>query len=751
MYVSTYLELAARQRSFESLALYSGGGILRTDARGVQADASVEGATPGYHAMLGIHPLLGRLISSADAPDQSDSAPVVVLGYRFWRRQFGGDPRVLSETVRIEGIPLTVIGILPPEFHGLYVDQDADVTVPLAALRQIAGDPKRPIRALSVIGRLAPGVTLSQARAELAMLWPLLRTSTTPVGLTAAEDRDMRASQIGVQSVANGFSSLRTRYADPILVVVGLTTLLLMIGSINVSGLLLARAIARGPELAMRVMLGASRARLIQQLVVESLILAVAGTVVSLPMASWGSHLLSAMLWSGQAVPLALSVAPDARVWMLAAASSVAGGVVIGVLPAWRATGRHGSLLLQTTRNASGSSGVWRKALVVAQVSLSLVLLVGAGLLARSVANLRANDAAFSKRSIIWARLWLNPGVRQISNGATYYSELTRQISQLGGVESVGLSYLFPTYFGATPAPQVIGEADVSDASGDVPGIMEVVSPGFFKTIGIGLADGRDFSWRDDEHGAAVAIVNGALARRLFPKGDALRRRIKVGNDRSRQHLEIVGIVQDAPMGNIRRPDMPVAFRPLAQESQYARVPVLNVRVDRDLKSINGITDGLRRIIAPFNRHFIRDARTLDEAVNQSLLQERLVAAFANWFAGLAVLVSCIGLYGSLAYTVTRRTREIGVRMALGATRASVLRMIAREGTRLALLGVAIGIPCALAAGRLIRFLLYGLPPSDPTTLIAASSVFVMIAITAGLLPAYRASTIDPITALRQD
>jgi predicted permease len=748
IYGSTFAEFRARQQTFETVSMYSGGGILRAEARGESVEGGVESATPEFYDMLGVRPFLGRFITTADAPEVGESASVVVLGYRFWQRHFGGDPNVLGEIIKVDGVPLEIVGVMRPEFRGLQVDGGADFLLPLAALRRMAGDPSRPIRSLNVIGRLRPGVTLEQARVEVAALWPAVQASTMPAALTPVERDDLRSARTKVDSLATGFSNLRRRYADPLVVLVGLTAVLLVIGCVNLSGLLLVRAVARGQQLQVRVALGASRARLAQQLLLESLLLSVSGTVLALPLAWWVSRVLGATLWGNRLVPLAMSTTPDGRVLSVAAVIAVITGALVGALPAWLAT-RHRGIAVQPVRSVvtTGPSG---KALLVAQVALSLVLMIGAGLFARSLANLRANDSTFPTRRLLFTRLWMNPDDHRPSNDAAYYPELARQLAQIPGVESVGLSMYFPAYFNVRLSPDVIARADVPDRSTDVAAMTEAASPRFFETVGIVRVQGRDFSWDDSARGTPVAIVNTTLARKLFPTGDAIGQRIRIGKDPARQSIEIVGVVSDAPVGNIREPHVPAAFRPLLQEPQRARVPIVNLRASGDPK---GLGDALSRIVASLGRHYVRArlVSTLEEQVNQSLRQERLVAGLSSFFAALAVLLASVGVYGLLAYAVARRTREIGVRMALGATRRSVLQMIVREALVLASIGIGLGVACALMAGRFIESLLYGLAPNDPTTLVGAASLFIVVAAVSGLIPAYRASTIDPMSALRQD
>jgi len=746
IYQTTFDAFRRSQQAFDALTLYSGGGVLRAEARGVTVDGGVASVMPEYFEMLGVRPLLGRLLSSADAEVGDDGAQLTVIGHRFWQRVFGGDPRAIGEVLRVEGRPLTIVGVTPPGFYGLEADAGTDFFMPMATLRLIAGDPKRPVRGRNAIGRLRPGVSLERARAEVAAAWPAIQIATIPAGFTNADQADMRTQRVAVDSMATGFSTLRNRYANPLVVLVGLTALLVTIACANLSGLLLARAITRQEQLAIRRALGASRGRLVQQQLVESLLLSICGSILAVPLAWWVCRIISGNMWAGGLTPLVMSMTPDVRVLGAAALVAVGTGLLVGIVPAWITTGGRADAALRPSRTIASSIGRTGRILAVTQIALSLALLVGAGLLVKSLLRLRGNDAAFPAQHVVWARLWLQPAQRGTPIDPSYYLDLVRQLSQIPGAESVALSQNFPALFNVAVVPESFAPADAADAALDVSGISDFVSPGFFETLGIRQRQGRDFTWDDDARRPLVAIVNATLARRLAPSGDAIGQRVRLQRTAGRPALEIVGIVDDAPVGNLREPHVPALFRPMLQDVRVPGVPIAHVRASRD---VNVVRREYARVVASLGRNYLRNVYTLDEQVDQSLLQERLVAWFSSSFAGLALILSCLGVYGLLAFAVLRRTREIGVRMALGATRSAVLCKTVLEAAALALVGVGLGVPCALAAGRLVRSQLYGLAPDDPTTLISASIVFIVVAVLSGLLPAYRASTIDPMSALR--
>jgi predicted permease len=748
IYARTLAAYQEQQRSFDALSLYAGGGLLRTEARGAVLDAGVEAVTPEYFDMLGVRPVIGRLISSIDGPTADTPSPVVVLAHRFWQRQFSADPSAVGETLKVAGTPLTIIGVTQRGFLGLQVDGGADFFVTTATLRPIAADPRLPIRARNVIGRLRAGVTLEEAAAEVRALWPAIQRATLPAGLTPAVQESMRTPRITVESIATGFSGLRRQYADPLVVLVSLTAVLLAIGCANLSGLLLTRAVARRHQLATRLALGAGRARLVQQMLVESLLVSAVGTLVAIPLAALASRALGAALWTGSAERFAISMTPDARVLGLAAIVAIGSGACISVLPAWFATRERAVVGVAQRGSASGTLSA--KVLLIAQVALSLVLLVAAGLFARSLLRLRGNDAVFPTGHIVWTRLWLNTGDRGTGLDRSYFTELARQLSQIRGAESAAFSVTFPSFFNFPLPPDLFARADTADRSGGVDGLTEIVSPRFFETVGVPRLQGRDFTWDDDARHPPVAIVNATLARKLSPGVGAVGQRIRLARDAASPAVEIVGVVDDAPIGNIREPHIAVLFRPILQELQRSRVPIAHVRVagSADMALVR---DAYGKVVASLGHHFVRSVSTLEEQVNQSLLQERLIAWLSSFFAALAVLLACIGVYGVLACAVARRRSEIGIRMALGSTNSAVVRMIMGEGFALAAIGVGLGLPIALACGRLARSLLYGIGPTDPATLAGSAAAFVLVAGVAAAIPAYRAATIDPVVALRSE
>ena len=742
IYAATFAQLASDQRSFSALAMYSGGGLLDAVARGELTQGVIEAVSAEYFDLLGLRPQAGRFFAAAETP-QPDEAAVVVLSHRFWQRHYRGDPAAVNDILTLEGVPLRIIGVMPATFGGLQVDAGSDFFVPIQVLNRLLGDAKRPLRAQHLVGRLRPGVSLEQARDEASRLWPAALRETIPPGLSAREQNEMRSQRIDVEPVGWGFSSLRTRYKGPLMLLAGLGTLLLAVGCVNLSGLLLTRAVSRESQFAIQLALGARRRTLVRRLLLESLVLSGAGVAAALLLAWWSSQWLAGLLWTS-ALPLATRTIPDSRILGVAAVVTVAVALGLAALPGvvvWRCT------LPGARSNVSGRHR-WSRSLLVVQVALSVVLMFGAGLFAMSLGNLRTIDSGFDRDGVLWTRIWTHPGSRPIADPAAYYRDLVERLSQIPGVERVALSHFFPAYFNFAPFPQVgIARVDADEQRGEIAGAQEFVSPGFFDTVGAPVVAGRDFRWTDAGGTAAVAIVNESLAAALFPGGDAIGRRIRLGTDPRRASVEIVGVTRDVTIGNLRSPHVPVAFRPTLQEPQYASVPVVSMQTSGDSDAIR---EAIRTTVAATKHHHVRSIQTLREQVDQSLLQERLLAGVSVFFAGLAALLASVGLFGILAHAVARRTPEIGLRMALGASRGRVLRHVVLDGVVLCLLGVALGAPAALAAGRLTSALLYGLTPTDPRILGSAVLFLLGAGTVTSLLPALRASNVDPAHALRR-
>jgi predicted permease len=747
-----FQELEKHQQVFSGMFGWYGDGIFNVAINGENTTGDIWAVTGNFYSTLGVTPYLGRLIAPADVDLQGGAAPqAAVLGHEFWQRRFGGDPAAIGKMVRIEDHPFTIIGVTRKWFTGMTVGAAPDITVPLNAKSLIEEGHTLDDRSsmwVSAAGRLKEGVTLSQARAQITTLWPAVQAETVATGLSAERRAAFFSTRVDVTSAARGYEwFFRSAYTQPLYVLLGLAGLVLLIACVNLANMLLARAAARTHEMGMRIALGASRWRLTRQLLTESLLLSLAGAALGLAFSYWGSWTLVNSIWHGL-VPLVINFSPDVRILAFTAGVAILTGVLFGLAPAWRATSQDPlSVLQQTARVSGGRSGKVAKLLICTQVALSLVLLAGAGLFVRSLANLRSIQPGYQSRGVLLAELYPLAGEAKKLNGEVYFPELLSRISALPGVQSASLSDVRPAWgFG--------GKESVS-AEPSEPGAVESpkfnygdVTPQFFETLGMNLIEGRFFNSRDDAHSPQVAILSQTLARKLFPSGVALGRRVRIGSGTEHRNVEVVGIVNDARIFDVHDSELGAVYMPFMQDLAYAPWATLEVKTTEDPEAM---AFPVRREIEQLGHEFVLETQTLSEEKDIALSRERVIVRISVFFGSLALLLASLGLFGLMSYFVRGRTHEIGIRIALGAQRTDVGSMILRETLLLVLAGVAIGIPCALAATRVFASLLYGLSPRDPVTLAIVALTLLLVGAAAAWLPARRAMRVDPMVALRYE
>jgi putative ABC transport system permease protein len=739
-YVDTFKAYRAIQRSFAQMSMYSGGGLTRVNARsGASEDASTETVSPDYFDIVGARLSAGRFFTETD-----DAVAVISEGFR--RRLFGHGPGI-GEAIKIDAVPATVIGVVADGFDGLQLDETTDIIVPFAVIRAATGDASKPFRSRVVVGRLARGVSIDTARAELLTRWPSIQSATLPAALTEADREALLRQRLNVAPLASGVSDLRTRYGTTLWVLLALMGILLTVACANLAGLTLARSLTRRHQVAIRLALGGSPWRVFWQLLVDGLLLSVVAFAGAVPLA-WGIiRAMTASLVVGRTAAKFPTVTPDAGVLAATALLTVVIGVAIGVVSAWQSVAARVDERLRG-RGTIGSLGRFGRGLLVAQVALSMPLLVGAGLFTATLAHLRANDTSLQSQRIVFTRAFREPGDRQLLP-PDYYRTLVSGLAHMPGADAAALSVYYPTYFGVTgPLPT---DYHYTRADGitplDAPVLTDFVSPGFFDLFRLPRLSGRDVSWDDGLEKPAVALVSASLARALFPAGDAVGQQIRIAGPQ-RRDVEIIGVVADAPYGKLDDPRPLVVFRPIMQEVARAQFPMAYVRASGDLATVR---DGYTRVVKSLGHRSLRGFITSSEWVDRALLQERFTAGLATFAAAITIMLACMGVYGLLAYSVTARVREIGVRLALGAARRTVVWMIVRDGLAIAVPGVLIGAPCAWASARLVRAQLYGIAPDDPRTLLTAAAIFLATVLAASLLPALRASRVAPIEALREE
>jgi predicted permease len=748
-------EFARRQQVFSQLTAWLGDGVTTVEVNGARMRADFYTVDGNFYGALGVTPRMGRLITPSDV--NLHSGPplnVTVLGYSFWRRNFGGSASALGKTIRVEGVPFTVIGVTRPGFTGLGLATEPEVTIPLTAEPSIEGrtldtfysDPRS---WLYLTGRLKRGVTLAQARAQIGAIWPQVLKATVPAEFSAQQQADYLATRVEVGSAATGRGwFLRSHFSRPLYVLMGLAGLVLLIACVNLANLMLAEGAARSHEMAVRVALGAGRGRLVRQTLTESLLLSIVGVFAGFGIAQWLSAAMGNFMMSTYLVPTALRLNPDARVLGFAAAVTILASVVFGVAPAVQGARQNPANALQEGARTIGSgAGRIGRLLMCAQVALSVVLLACAGLFVRSLDNLRAFNPGFHSDGVLGAQLFPVPnGYKNIDN-VSYYSQLFQRIAAIPGVQSAALATFVP---GWTAIPgEAVSRAGASAAletgrNSD----FAMAGPGFFDTIGMSLLRGRDFSWQDTEKTQRVAILSDKLAAELFPSGDAVGQYVRVGSDPKWQNLEVIGVVSNARIHDLRSPQLSAVYLDAMQEGDLAHWGDLLIRTSADPVAVS---PAVRRAVDSMGHEYVLSFGTQKRADEKALLNERMTAALSEVFGGLALLLAAVGLYGLMAFAVARRTREIGIRVALGAPRHGVLWMVLGQTIRLVGVGVAIGIPCALAANRLVTHLLFGISPDDPLTLAVVSVALLATGVAASFVPARRATKVDPMVALRHE
>jgi predicted permease len=732
-YADTFNAYRSAQRSFAQMSMYAGGGLARVETRSGVFEAVTETVSPTYFDMVGARLSAGRFFSDSDAA-------VVLISEGFRRRLFGNGPGV-GETIKVDTVPVTVIGVAAASYEGLQSGGPADIIEPFVP----AGP--RPVRSKGVVGRLARGVSIGAARAEVLARWPSIQSATLPSTLPEPEREALLRQRLDVAPVATGYWALSSRYGTTLVVLLGLMAMLLAVACANLAGLTLARSLTRRHQVAVRLALGGSQARVFWQLLLDGILLSAVAFAGAVPLA-WGIvRVVRASLIAGLGVSRFPDVTPDAGVLAATALLTLLVGLAMGVVSAWQSVTARVDECLRRGRGTIGTFGRFGRGLLVAQVALSMTCLVGAGLFTATLARLRANDPSLQSQRIVFTRAYREPGDHELLP-PEYYQTLVDDLGHMPGAEAAALSVYYPTYFRVTgPLPTEHYTRADAVAAPEVAVLPECVSPGFFDLFRLPRLQGRDISWDDGPGKPDVALVSASLARALFPAGDAVGRHIRLAGPAARD-IEVIGVVGDAPYGKLDDPRPFVVFRPILQDLARSQFPMAYVRASGDLATVR---DGYTRVIKALGHRSLRPFFTSSDFVDSALLRERFTAGLAAFAAALTSLLACMGVYGLLAYSVTARIREIGVRLALGAARGTVVWMIVRDGLAIAVPGVLIGAPCAWAAARLVRAQLYGIGPGDSRTLLIAAATSLATVLAASWLPALRASRVAPVEALREE
>jgi putative ABC transport system permease protein len=700
-----------------------------------------------FFEVLGVRPALGRLISVAD-DNRGCGAQGAVLSYAFWQRQFGGGSDVLAKQVTLSGHPLQIIGVTPSSFYGIEVGQNFDVAIamcsePVFSTKGALMD--SPISWwIATIARLKPGWTIERASAQLAAISSGIFTATVPSEYDAIARKDYLSFHLGALPAATGVSSLRSQYEDPLWLLLALSGLVLLIACANLANLMLARASARQREMALRLALGASRSRLIRQLLAESSLLVILGTVGGLGLARTLSRVLIAFL-STEQNRIFMELTLDWRVLGFATGLALLTCLLFGLTPAIQASRTEPGVAMKA--NARGTTAgrdrfLLRRTLVVGQVALSLVLLAGAFLFVRTFRNLLTLNAGFRQDHILVTDFDFSPLKLPPESQMAYKHELIGRVQAVSGVSSAAEVLLVPMGHSGWD-----NNVDFPDGPQRQDLTFNRVSPGYFRTMETPFLAGRDFNDADTPRSPRVAIVSEALARKFFAGTNPVGRVFHDAGEPDKTY-QIIGVVKDTKYYELREEPVAIIFVSFTQANGPEEHSTLVIRSDQALLPL---ISSIKRTANDMNPAMVLNFNIFKTQIREGLLRERLMATLSGFFGTLAAVLAMVGLYGVISFMVIRRRSEIGIRMALGANRNNILLMVLQEAAVLLGIGLAVGTGLTLAVGVAARSMLYGLKPSDPFTLGAASAAMAVVALAASLLPARRAATADPLAALRED
>jgi putative ABC transport system permease protein len=703
-----------------------------------------------FFRMLGVRPEAGRLLSVSD--DQRGCPAVAVLSAGFWQSAYGGASDAIGRTISLSGKPFEIVGVVDRNFHGVTVGREPRVYAPLCAEAVIAGPrsglDQRSRWFLEVLARPKPGIDAAAVTAGLAAIAPASYAATVPEQYPPEHKAEYLEGTFNATPAAAGYSNLRTQYSNALLVLMGLVAVVLLIACANVANLMLARAAARQREMAVRLAIGAGRARLMRQLLTESVLLALVSSVLGVMIALWCSRALVSLL-STSGDPVFLDLPLDLRLLAFTLAVATTAALVFGMAPAWRAGGADPQNALR-----AGGRGVVSghsrfnggKALVVAQIALSLAMLVSAGLLLGTFRTLWTATPGFERERVMLIAADLPDELDTYEKQRAVYPPMLEELRALPGVESAALAQLTPIGR-ARWNDLIFVEGHAATSEPDRLSNMNEVGAGYFTTMGTRVIAGREFDARDVPGSPRVAVVNEEFARYFFGTPNAVGREFRLGSADA-EPVQIVGIVENGKYGSLREEQQRFGFISFDQGTDRAFMTHVVVRSRIDERSLrNAVVAMAKRLEPTMSLRFT----TLERQVSDSLARERLLATLSAFFGALALLLAMIGLYGVMAYSVSRRRNEIGIRIALGSARSRVLRMVLGEAGLMLGAGLVVGAAVALAGTRAVKSFLYGVEPGDPRTLLLSALLLGIVGLTACALPAWRASRVEPMTALRDD
>jgi predicted permease len=748
-------QIRDHQQAFSGVLAYSGQHFDLADG-GESHLANGMWVSGGFFRVLGVPAMQGRVFSAED--DRRGGPAVAIISYNFWKRNYPNQSNVIGESIRLHRQTFEIVGVTPPWFTGLDKDRNYDVAIPIGNEPLLHTDrsalDNRSWWWLLVLGRLAPRQTLEQAQSRMTAMSPEVFKATLPANWPAPIQEEYLKNSFTVKPAATGFSSTGDRYRTALFTLMAIVGVVLLIACANIANLLLARAAARQREFSMRMAIGASRRRVIRQLMTESLLLSLFGAAGGFLLALWGSRMLVRFL-STTSFPLDIDVSPDVPLLAFTAGAAVLTAVLFGLAPALRATHLGlNQVLKESARGAVRGSTRFHlgKALVAGQVALSFILLAGAGLFLGTLRNLLKVDTGFQRENVLWISANVERAAVPKPLRIRTYAEILDRLLALPGVSSASSALIAPI--------SGRGWNDVTHPEGytaksrfDTMVWFNRVSPRYFETMRTPLLAGRDFNPQDDLHSPKVIVIDESSARYFFGSvNNALGKTIGLQQGPSGESgpeiHQVIGVVKDAKYSQINEEPRKAAYVASGQDSDPWPDVYFMVR---SAGPVDALLPSIRSVFADVNRDISLRFGSFETQVSESLLQQRIVALLATIFGSLALLLAMVGLYGTTAYTVARRQGEIGIRMALGAQHRSVIWLMLRDVVVLLAVGIALGVAGSLAAGRLIESLLYGVQPNDPLHLGAALAILAAATAMAAYLPARRAARLDPMAALREE
>jgi len=742
--VSLFASLDRAQTAFQAFAGFQSFEMTAVITNTTQRLA-VDAVSGRYFEALGVRPALGEVVGLREV---ASVAPVATISFRCWQTRFGADPNVVGQSIRLQGELVTVIGVAPPAFAGLEVGMPTDVWVPASLAPRVRNQPPSQIF-FTAFGRLGPGVTLQRARSQIELLWPQARRAAAAefaASFGKAGEDYVLALQPRIEPAARGFSAsgYRAFYQRPLMLLVLFSAITIVLSCANLSGLLLARWSTREVDLAVQAALGASKGRLVSQVVGESLALSMVAVLLSAPLALWSAKSLTLLLWNQPDVSSPLDLSPDYRIlgMMVGLAGLVA--VCVSLLPASRVW----SAKLMLTRGTRGLPGRgvtrWGRRLAVVQVALSVPLLVTAWIVAANLHQLEGVNTGFRPDGVVVASVTRQSGITPDANPVAYLTRLASELRAAPGVAAAALSWNEPVSFSDDRRRRPVTASD--GLHGDKPFVVPV-SPDFFETLGVPVVAGRDFRWNDTGGQPDVAIMSAGLARAVFPGTDPIGRRVRLGGQPERL-LEVIGVVADARLAEPHATNQLLLFTALLQEplrSLQLQPPVVLLKSPLSPRDVEALA---RRTIVALGRDDLLEVHPLQRTLDAALLRERVMRLGALYFAGLATLLVFVGLYAVLNLGIMRRIPEIGLRIALGASTHDIRMMVIREACVTATAGLGVGIPCAFMSGRVIAGSLTLVGSHDALAFGAAITLILVVCALSALMPVRLASHVTPVAAL---